>query len=219
MTTKQTGQLQQAITALTGPTLPGNNGKLVMLGVCPGGRVVVGLAPGLEKLAHTLWVRYGGDVSLTVGLTSYDGSPGRSPLCGVVPPSDPIPTGLHLALHLPSGSVRSGATFNGNAVVSESGPGSFAMDTGQPIQAVVVVPGTRRVVGVYSGGIAGTGYLVRVGPGQSETIPVSGGTTRCDGGVGSALPPGNYQVIVQVAPETRLHSPAYLTPPVALRVT
>ncbi len=30
---------------------------------------------------------------------------------------------------------------------------------------------------------------------------------------------GNYQVIVQVAPETTPHSPAYLTPPVALRVT
>jgi len=93
------------------------------------------------------------------------------------------------------------------------------MDTGQPIQAVVVVRGTRRVVGVYSGGIAGTGYFVRVGPGLSETIPVFVGTTRCDGGIGSALPPGKYQVIVQVAPETTPHSPAYLTPPVALRVT
>jgi hypothetical protein len=93
------------------------------------------------------------------------------------------------------------------------------MDTGQPVQAVVVLPGRRRVVGVYSGGIAGTGYVVRVGPGQSQTIPMIGGTARCDGGIGSALPRGNYQVIVQIAPEQKPHSPAYLTPPIAFGIT
>jgi len=214
MTPKQTERVQQAVTALTG-----TNGILTGIGVCPGGRVVVALAPGQERLAHLLWARYPNDVSLIVGLTSYDGSPGRSPTCGVVQASDPIPTGLNITLDLQSPSIQSGSNFNGNVVISESGPGSFQMDTGQPVQAVVVVPGTRRVVGVYSGGIGGTGYVKDVSPGQSETINVIGGTARCDGGIGSALPPGHYQVIVQVAPETTPHTPAYLTPPVALRVT
>jgi hypothetical protein len=213
LTAKQTERVQQAVIALTS-----TNGRLLELAPCPGGPIVVGLAPGQESLAHELWARYGDDVSITVGLTSYDGSPGKSPLCGVVPASDSIPTGLHFALDLPSPSIQSGSNFGGNVAISESGPGSFQMDTGQPIEAVVVVPGTRRVVGVYGEGIGGTGYVKDVTPGQSETIPVVGGTARCDGGVGSVLPPGHYQVIVQVAPETKPHSPAYLTPPVALRV-
>lgn len=212
MTANQSNEVQQAVVVLTG-----TNGTLIA--PCPGGPVVVMLASGQERLAHQLWARYGNEVSITVGLTSYDGSPGRSPLCGVVQTTDPIPTGLHLTFGLQSLFVLSGSGFNGTVVVSESGPGSFHMDTGQPIEAVVVALGTRRVVGVYSGGIAGTGYVIRVGAGQSESIPVVGGTSRCDGGVGSALPPGNYQAIVQVAPETTTHSPAYLTPPVALRVT
>ncbi|MGO9965599.1 MAG: hypothetical protein ACLPUG_19515 [Acidimicrobiales bacterium] len=186
---------------------------------CPGGPVLIALTPGAELLAHQLLAEYGSNMAITVGLTTYDGSPGRSPRCGTLPPSAPLPAGLHLALRLEHGSVRSGANFFAAVVMSEGGPRSFTIDTGQPLVAVLVRPGTRRVVGVYSGAIAGGGDGLHVKPGRSSTIPVIGGTARCDGGLGSALPPGTYQVIVRVAPEGPHQAPTWLTPPVALRVS
>ena len=158
-------------------------------------------------------------MAVFVGLTIYNGSPGRSPRCGRLTPSAALPLGLHLALQLQRKSVRSGGTFSGVVVVSEHGPGSFSMDTGQPLEVVVVRPGTLRVVALYGEMIAGTGYLTHLSSGKTSTIPVVGGTARCDGGLGSALPPGTYRVIVRVAPEGRHQYPAYLTPPVTLRVT
>jgi hypothetical protein len=186
---------------------------------CPGGPVLIALTPGNELLAHQLLAEYGRNMAITVGLTTYDGSPGRSPRCGALPPSAPLPIGLRLALRLEHGSVHFGADFFPTVVVSERGPRSFTMDTGEPLVAVLVRPGTRQVVGVYSGAIAGGGGGPHLKPGQSSTISAIGGTARCDGGLGSALPPGTYQVIVTVAPEGPHQTPAYLTPPVTLRVT
>ena len=213
MTSAQTQKVSEIVTAHSG-----KDGNLLSLATCPGGPVLVGLAPGQEPLAHRLWVRYGKDVVINVGLTNYGGHPGRSPRCGVLKAPSPLPTGLHVSLHLDSQAIRSGATFSGHVAIHESGPAGFNMDTGQPLQAVVVRPATRQVVGVFTGAIGGTGYGHLLGPGQSESINLVGGTARCDGQLGSALPPGKYQAIVQVAPEVSPHSPAYLTPPVALRV-
>ncbi|MGA2805926.1 MAG: hypothetical protein ABSF89_16315 [Acidimicrobiales bacterium] len=194
-------------------------GQLQMTAACPGGPVLIGLTPGNEPLAHRLLADYGRNMAIFVGLTTYNGSPGRSPRCGRLTPSAALPLGLHFALQLKHKSVSSGRDFFGTVVVSEHGSGSFSMDTGQPLEAVLVRPGTLQVVGVESEGIAGTGYLTHLSSGKTSTIPVVGGTARCDGGLGSALPPGTYQVIVRVAPEGRHQSPAYLTPPVTLRVT
>jgi hypothetical protein len=185
---------------------------------CPNGPVVVGLNPGNEAIAHQIWTRFGTDIAISIGLTVYDGTPGRSPRCGTLRPSMPDPDGLRFILRLKSQRVESGGQFGGSVVITESGPGAFFMDTGQPLQAVVVKRNTREVVGVFSGAIGGTGYAKRLSAGQSESIDVIGGTARCDGGVGSALPPGRYQAFVEVSPETSPHSPSYGTPPVALRV-
>jgi hypothetical protein len=211
-----TGQATQITNYLK--SMPGTD-QLSMAGTCPGGPVVIGLNPGAEPVAHHLWLRYGRDVAITIGLTTYNGSPGRSPRCGSLEPSMPLPEGLHLSLRLNSLRVHPGSMLAGSVVVNDSGPNGFFMDTGQPLQAVVVRPNTLQVVGVFSGGIGGTGYGPRLAPGGSGTIPVIGGTARCDGGVGSALPPGRYQAIVRVAPETSPQTPSYLTPPVAVQVT
>jgi hypothetical protein len=193
-------------------------GQLQMTAACSGGPVLIGLSPGDEELAQELLADYGRNMVVTVGFTTYNGSPGRSPRCGRLAPSAALPPGLHLTLQLQHNSVRSGENFYGAVLVSEHGPGSFSIDTGQPLEAVVVRPGTLQVVALYGEGIAGTGYFTEVNPNESSTIPVVGGTARCDGGLGSALPPGSYQVIVQVAPEGRHRFPVYLTPPVTLRV-
>lgn len=71
---------------------------------------------------------------------------------------------------------------------------------------------------MYSGGIAGTGYGVPLDPGQSHHVSVIGGTARCDGGIGSALPAGRYQLLAVVMDETGT-LPRYLTPPVNFTIT
>jgi hypothetical protein len=188
-------------------------------GACPGGPVLIGLMPGEEELADKLLAEYGKKVSITISQLAYDGRPVRSPTCGQVAASAPMPPGLHLSLRLKHTVVRPGEGFFGTVVISEDGPGVFSMDLGAPLEAVVVKPGTRQVVGVFTGGIAGYGLSPRLTAGQTEAIQVLGGTARCDGGLGTAMPPGTYQVLVQVAPEGRVHTPNYLTPPVTLQVS
>ena len=209
-------QVQAVMSHLTAAT---GTGQVSELSGCPGGPVLLGLNPGEEQLARRFASRFGRDLLMTVGLTFCLGRPGQSPLCGSLEPSAPLPKGVHLALDLDHENVHSGAQFNGKVVVSEQGPGSFLMDTGQPLQAVIVRSGTLQVVGVLSEGVAGTGFAPRLALGSSGTIPVVGGTARCDGGVGSAVPPGTYQAVVRAAPETSPHTPAYLTPATTIHVT
>jgi hypothetical protein len=73
------------------------------------------------------------------------------------------------------------------------------IDTGAPIAMVVTTLGTRRVVGLFSGAIGGVGYSKLLKPGQTATVDAIGGTARCDGGLGSALPPGRYDVVAEVS--------------------
>lgn len=186
--------------------------------ICPHGSVAVQLAPGQEHLAHQLLATYGRAVVVSVGLTRYVGAPGRSPRCGLLPRAARLPRGLHIELRLRSKVVAYGADFTGDVDVVEDGPGRFDTNIGQPLVAWLVRRGTRRVVGVYAGGIAGTGYVTRTRTGHLRPIPVIGGTARCDGGIGSALPPGAYEVVVLVAPEVTPYRPTYEPDPVALRV-
>ena len=90
--------------------------QLQSTGACPGGPVLIGLTPGNEQLAHQLLADYGRKIAITVGLTTYAGSPGRSPRCGMLPSSASLPVGLHLVLQLKHNSVRSGAAFSATVI-------------------------------------------------------------------------------------------------------
>lgn len=191
-------------------------------GPCSSGRVFVWLTPGSEGLARQIRAKYGPAVTIAVGLTSWNGHPGRSLRCGPLPSWTTPPQGLSLSLHLKTDTVRSGdvvygAVF-GTVAMTNHGSAPFFMDTGQPLQAVIVRTGTHNVVGVFSGGTAGTGYFVSLSTGQSKSVQALVGTARCDGGVGSAVPPGKYQAVVLVMDESG-KAPRYLTPPVSLTVT
>ncbi len=185
---------------------------------CPGGPVIVWLQPGREWLARRLGATYGSNLAIFIGLTTWDGRPGRSPVCGALPPTTALPGGLRLSLRLDRRSVTSGSDFLGTVLIRELGPGRFSMDTGQPVEAVVVRRGTHKVVGVYSGVIGGTGYPVNLVRDESKSVPVIGGTARCDGGIGSALPAGRYGVIVHISSEGHGPSLDYQTPQVPLLV-
>jgi len=185
---------------------------------CPGGPVVVWLQPGREWLARRLESTYGRRVAIFIGLTTWDGQPGRSPVCGALPQPTVLPRGLRLSLHLDRTSVTSGSDFIGTVLIRQLGPGRFSMAPGQPVEAVVVRRGTEKVVGVFSGAIGGTGYSVNLVRGESKSVPVIGGTASCDGGIGSALPAGTYGVIVQISNEGHGRSPEYQTRQVPLLV-
>jgi hypothetical protein len=185
---------------------------------CPGGPVVVSLQPGREWLARRLQATYGPKLAIFIGLTTWDGRPGRSPVCGSLPQPTALPKGVRLSLHLDGTSVSSGSDFRGTLLIREVGPARFSMATGQPVQAVVVLRGTQKVVAVYSGVIAGTGYLVNLVRGESQAVPVIGGTARCDGGIGSALPAGTYGVTAEISTEGNGPALDYLTPQAPLRV-
>jgi hypothetical protein len=171
-------------------------------GSCPGGPVTVQLRTGREWLARELEGQYGSKLAIFVGLTAWHGHPGRSPGCGDVPVVPQLRHRVYLQLRLNTPAVASGSDFAGTVTLTNEGSSSFSTNIGQPLEAVLVKAGSRRVVGVYVDGIAGTGLLVKLAPGRSARVKFVGGTARCDGGVGSALPAGEYGVTVLVMDET-----------------
>jgi hypothetical protein len=211
LTAAQMGQIDEHLMAT-------EEANLVSGSPCPGGPVIVSLKPGREWLARQLAANYGDKLAIYVGLTAWDGKPGRTPVCGSLPAPAPLPRGASLAFVPGSGAVTSGDDFVGRVRLHEQGPGTLSMNIGQPLEAVLVRPGTERVVGVYAEGIAGTGQTVRLAPGQSMSVAVIGGTARCDGGTGSALSAGTYGATVLVSNEGTGATPHYFTHPVTLRV-
>lgn len=209
------GATLAGIKALAGSHLQG-------IGPCGQARVAVTLTAGSEAVARQIRARYGRAVLISVGLTAWNGRIGRSPRCGPLPRWSRPPQGVVFSLHLPSPRVRTGQGLTGFLSVSNYGRTPFTMDTGSTLEAVVVKSGTHEVVGVYSGGVAGTAYSLSAEVGEATSSKFAPsvliGTARCDGGIGSALPPGRYQAAVLVMDETGA-APRYLTPPVVLTVT
>ena len=181
--------------------------------------VVLTLMAGDEALAAHIAHTFGSKVTISVGLTNYCGGPGRSPACDPMPKGNALPTGLSLKLVLDRRTIKTGALGSAVLVAHESGPSTFQMDTGQPIVAQLVRLGTRKVVGTFDAGIGGTGISGEVGPDQSERIQVLFGTARCDGGIGSAMPPGRYDILVYIHSEKPGPGPLYYAPGVPIVVT
>jgi hypothetical protein len=128
------------------------------------------------------------------------------------------PPGLRLALTLSHKTIKPTDALGATLTVTNTGPGTFMMDMGQPLVASVVTPGSLHVVGSFSGSVSGTGFGMDLQPGQSHQVLVIVGTSRCDGGRGSALPAGRYGVRVAIEPETQPSTPRYLAREVDLTV-
>ena len=152
-----------------------------------------------------------------MGTTRYCGGPGRSGRCADAQGATTLPRGLHLAVTLKHRTVsRSDSAAKGSLELRYDGTGTFVLDPGRPIVAHLVRPGTRTIVGTYLGGTRGTGLLVHLTAGQEQTIDVLIGIARCDGGIGSALPPGTYGVRVPLGPDGG--PPRYLAPEAPLTI-
>jgi hypothetical protein len=172
---------------------------LTSLGQCGHGLLVVMLTPGSESLARQVRARFGPSVQLMVGLTVWNGHAGRSPTCGILATLSSTPAGYSADLDLSSRRIKVGENLAGHVALRNTGTQSVRVLTGQPIQVVITKPGTRRLVGIYEGAIAGTGYAPLLSPGQTQNVGIVGGTGRCDGGIGSALPPGHYDAVAEVS--------------------
>ena len=175
------------------------------------------LFPGHEALAAELEHRFGDAVTVRIGTTRYCHGFGRSARCADAQGATAPPRGLHLRLTLDDDTLQ-GTEAAGAGVlhVRYDGPATFTLDLGQPIVANLVQPRTRTVVGTFTGDIAGTGLNLVLAAGQESSIRVIVGISRCDGELGSALPPGHYGVRAPLGPDGG--SPRYLAPEVALTI-
>jgi hypothetical protein len=169
------------------------------LGQCGGGHFQLSLTPGSESTAQRVRATSGPSIQMMVGLTVWNGRPGRSPRCGSLPEPSATNHAYTSSLRLHSRRIKVGADLAGVVVVHNSGRSGVAGLPGSPVQVVITTSGTRRVVGIFSGAIGGTGGAGGLGPGQSRAISIVGGTARCDGGLGSALPPGRYDAVAEVS--------------------
>lgn len=208
--------IEQRIIAMTRKHFAG-------IGGCGGGLLLLILTPGSESLAQQVRAKFGPSVQIMVGGTIWNGRPGRSPRCGDLPKVTGEPRGYTATLHITPSQVASGENLQGRVVLRNWGKTSVRVDTVQPIVLKIIKPRTREIVGAYTGSIAGTGYGALLAPGRSATVTILGGTGRCDGGIGSALPPGHYEAIGTVSgpgitEPTNSNSPTYYTSLAPLQV-
>lgn len=184
----QVADVENAIRTLAGARFEG-------IGQCAHGLLFLMLTPGSEAMAARIRARFGPSVQIAVGFTVWDGKPGRSPSCRALPADAKPQRDITAALHLDATTVASGANLEGHVVFRNVGTSPARVLTVQPIGVDLVRPGTHQVVGAYAGAIAGTGFGPLLAPGRTQTVEIVGGTARCDGGIGSATPPGRYDAV------------------------
>jgi hypothetical protein len=216
----QVSTLEKNVTAFVGHHLQG-------LGQCGHGLLVLTLTPGSEVLAQHVRTRFGPSVQIMVGLTVWNGRPGQGPTCGALAPPTSTPAGYSATLQLRSHAIRVGGDLVGHVALRDAGTQAIRVLTVNPIEVVLTKPRTRLVVGIYSGAIAGTAYGPLIAPDHAATVGIVGGTARCDGGLGSALPPGHYDAVAEVSGVAvdgtggeagGQPPPTFFTPPVPIRI-
>jgi hypothetical protein len=188
----QVQAIEKEVTAFVGKHFDG-------IGQCAHGLLVLTLTPGSEALAQKVRTKFGPSVQIMVGGTVWNGHPGRSATCGTLAAPTTTPARYSTALDLRSRVIKVGANLNGHVAFHNKSTQGVSVLTDKPIEVVITKPGTRRVVGILTSPIAGVGYAVGLSPGQSLNIGIVGGTGRCDGGIGSALPPGRYDAVAEVS--------------------
>jgi hypothetical protein len=163
--------------------------------------VVIHLPAHEEQLASELVDRFGDIVSLTVGNFGYPLSPETAEVSGACAADLTGPTdldGLTATLEFDEPSAQAGDELSGTVTVTNTGPGPASFESGSPLVASIVRPGTSTVVAAYDGAIAGMGDGATLQPGESHSISVVGGFASCEPSLGYTLPPGQYEAVVPV---------------------
>jgi hypothetical protein len=186
------------------------------------GVIDVNLRADGEDLAAEVFEKYGDLVRITVGLLPYPDRFAGPAVCR----TDQLNVSdaqLDLAAELNANFIRPGADFRGKVTITNTAAAPFDFQSGPSQTAAVYLPGADLPVGFFTGGMDDIGYGATIAPGGSITLDVVGGTASCDPALGWALPPGSYEVRVQVEVYT-MHDNAptevgyVLSPPVPLTI-
>ncbi len=119
--------------------------------------------------------------------------------CGWLPKVVHQPPGYTAKLRIVPSMVTVGQHLRGHVVLHNPGKKTLTVDTVQPILVQIIDSKSRRIVGAYSGFVAGTGFGGTLRPGQSVSVAILGSTTRCVGDGSSPLRPGRYRAIGDVS--------------------
>lgn len=105
-------------------------------------------------------------------------------------PGDPLPyTQVQIRLALESETIESGTCAEGQLFIANGSDQAVEIHSGQPLTAVIVLPGTDSVVGAFTGAIAGVGREFTLNPGDEGHLPV---IVPATGVQSSLLQPGLY---------------------------
>ena len=164
-----------------------------------------------EALAAELTQRYGDIVAIGVGLLPYpDPFVAEVVDCGQLHPLI-TDSPFRVTAVLDATELHVGEDFSGTVTVTNTGSETVEFETGRPHTAIVYVPGSDQAVGMYDGGVSGTGTGSSIAPGGSFDMDMIGGTASCDPALGYALPPGSYDVRVPVAQYTFTDGPTAIS--------
>lgn len=154
------------------------------------------LVASAEPVAELVHRRYGDAVAITVGSFPYPRrADGPSAPCPEVPATTGRVASLEVELRLPGGAQRSGDAISAALAVTNTGIDEVALSSDEPIVGHVLTPAGDRVVGVYTGAIAGTGLAMTLAPGATQEVAVIIGTASCDPTLGYLLPAGPYLAV------------------------
>ncbi len=167
--------------------------------------VAVALRADGASLAGELWRQWGDALEITVGARRYPtGEPAGTPECpGPSVRSQPgesetVQPALLAELTLDSSEIPSGADVAGTITITNPGDNRVEAMTGAVAVGVVVRPGTGEVVGVWDGALTAEARLIDLAPGESQHLPVVGGTATCSTEGPPGLAPGAYELVVAV---------------------
>ena len=160
----------------------------------------VGLASWATAAAGELHRQFGDRVDLTVGALPYPPGTSPRPLPGspsrpsaAEPPELLEPDEITAELDGPA-VVRSGGTLDHGLLLTNHTAQELRIMTNGRVTATVVDPETGERVGGFSRPQRLPGILFRVGPGQTERIPLLIGTDSFTPRLGYTVPPGQWGI-------------------------
>jgi len=113
-----------------------------------------------------------------------------APVLFQLDPGDLLPyPQVQIRISLDSETIESGALGQGELVISNGSDQKVEINSGRPLQAVVVLPGKNSVVGAFTGSIGGVGRRCALDPGDEGRLPQ---IVPATGHQGSLLQPGLY---------------------------
>ena len=97
--------------------------------------------------------------------------------------------GIELVLMPASETIVSGEHGAGDLVIRNVSDGNIEFDSGQPLTAVLILPGTDSVIGAFTGHVAGVGVGIKLDSGSEARLSV---IIPATGRQSSGLAPGNF---------------------------